>query len=273
MKHIRIISPASAINPDYVSRAKQRLEEWGFYVSIATHALGQHGRFSGTIKERLEDINDAFANPNIDIVLCTRGGYGLQQLVDKIQLPKRPKDQWPLVVGFSDITVLHALMSIHNVPSLHAPMCKALATLPEDAPTLQALKKALIEGPKNDIDVIGGNLSVLYGLQGTPYSINKIIDHCPTPPVLLLEDIDEKHYHIDRMLQNLRLSGVFSRIQSVIIGQFTNCDDDPKMGCTLQETIQQIIAEYNLPNAIHNAPYGHEDTNLPIFFSCNRLRK
>lgn len=273
MKHIRIISPSSAVKPDYVFGAQKRLESWGFRVSIAAHALGQYGRFSGTIDERLQDINEAFADPDIDIILCSRGGYGLQQLVSKIELPQRPKDRWPLVVGFSDITVLHALMSVNNVPSLHAPMCKAIATLPDDAPAIQELYIALTEGPTGATDIVGGNLSVLYGLQGTPYSLSNIIDHCSTPPVLLIEDIDEKHYHIDRMLQSMRLSGVFSRIQGVIVGQFTNCPDDPEMGCSLQETIKQAFSSRNYPIFIQDAPYGHEDINLPIFLSCNRLRK
>lgn len=272
MKHIRIISPASAINPQYVVDAQARLESWGYRVSIGAHALGQHGCFSGTKEERLADINEAFADPDVDIILCSRGGYGLQQIVDKIVLPTRPKEQWPLVVGFSDITVLHALMSINNVPSLHAPMCEPIATMPENSPTLVRLREALAEGVVAETNVIGGNLSVLYGLQGTPYSLNHMIDRCATPPTLLLEDIGEKQYHIDRMLNNLRMSGVFARINGVIIGQFTNCPDDPKMGCSLEETIRSYFVEYGYP-IISDAPYGHEDLNIPIYLSCNRLRK
>lgn len=272
MKHIRIISPASAIREDYVTDAKARLESWGYRVSIGAHALGQHGRFSGTEAERLEDLNAAFADEEVDILLCSRGGYGLQQIVDKIVLPTREKEDWPLVVGFSDITVLHALMSINGVPSLHAPMCKAIATLPEDSPALQGLREALEEGVSSELNVIGGNLSVLYGLQGTPYSLNEMIDRCAEPPALLLEDIDEQHYHIDRMLHNLRMSGVLSRIRGVIVGHFTNCPDDPRMGCSLEETIKSHFAEYGYP-IIFGAPYGHEDLNLPVYLSCNRLRK
>ena len=146
MKHIRIISPAGVIEPNYVTKAKDRLESWGFRVSLGTHVFDQYGRFAGTAEERLEDINAAFADATVDIILCSRGGYGLQQIVDKIVLPTRPKEEWPLVVGFSDVTILHALMSVNGVPSLHASMCKALATLQEDDTALMHLRNALEMG-------------------------------------------------------------------------------------------------------------------------------
>ncbi len=269
MKHIRIVSPAGAIEPNYVTEAKRRLESWGFRVSLGMHVFNQCGRFAGTAEERLEDLNAAFADTTVDVILCSRGGYGLQQIVDKIILPTRPKEEWPLVVGFSDVTVLHALMSVNGVPSLHASMCKALATLSEDDAVLVQMREALVAGKqwKNTLfagkQIIGGNLSVLYGLQGTPYSINMIIDKCETAPVLLIEDICERHYHIDRMLNNLRLSGVLDRVSGVIVGQFTDCEDDPRMGCTIQEMIAQMLAGYGYP-IVWDAPYGHVDGNEPI---------
>ena len=272
MKHIRILSPAGAIDHDYIIRAKNRLKSWGFHVSLSANAFGEHGRFSGTAQERLSDLNDAFADESVDIILCARGGYGLQQIVDKIALPTRPKDQWPLVVGFSDITALHSLMSLHGVPSLHASMCKALATLPDESEALQLLHQALdgdwvMEMPiAKGKKIIGGNLSVLYGLQGTPYSLNAIIDQCEEAPVLLIEDICERHYHVDRMLNNLRMSGVLGRLGGVIIGQFTDCDNDPRMQCTLQDSIREILADYDYP-IIWDAPYGHIDENRPIMLS------
>ena len=272
MKHIRILSPAGAIDHDYIIQAKNRLKSWGFHVSLSANAFGEHGRFSGTAQERLSDLNDAFADESVDIILCARGGYGLQQIVDKIVLPTRPKDQWPLVVGFSDITALHSLMSLHGVPSLHASMCKALATLPDESEALQLLHQALdgdwvMEMPiAKGKKIIGGNLSVLYGLQGTPYSLNAIIDQCEEAPVLLIEYICERHYHVDRMLNNLRMSGVLGRLGGVIIGQFTDCDNDPRMQCTLQDSIREILADYDYP-IIWDAPYGHIDENRPIMLS------
>ena len=280
MKHIRIISPSGVIEADYIKLAQKRLETWGFKVSIGKYAYGACGRFAGTSEERLEDLNAAFADSSVDVILCSRGGYGLQQIVDKIILPKRPKSEWPLVVGFSDITILHALMSLHGVPSLHASMCKALATLPEDAPQLLHLREALERGKESasmeqldlnatDISkfagkkIVGGNLSVLYGLQGTPYSLNAIIDGMSDAPVLLIEDICERHYHVDRMMNNLRLSGVLSRLSGVIVGQFTDCDDDKMMGCSLQDSIRQAFVGCDYP-IVWSMSYGHVDENEPL---------
>lgn len=277
MKHIRIISPSGAIQPEYIDLSKKRLEDWGFRVSVGEHAYGQYGRFAATEAERLADLNAAFADASVDVILCSRGGYGLQQLVDQIILPTRPKSEWPLVVGFSDITILHSLMGLHGVASLHMSMCKALATLPADDVRLPMMREALEKGTAYENEalgvfggkpVIGGNLSVLYGLQGTPYSLNAIIDACDTAPVLLLEDISERHYHVDRMLNNLRLSGVLARLSGVIVGQFTDCDDDVKMGCTLQETLRNTLSGYDYP-VIWDAPYGHVNENEPIFLNVS----
>ena len=148
MRHIRIISPSSAIDAQWINRAKVRLEQWGFDVSVGEHAYGNIGRFSATDEERIIDLNNAFADPMVDIILCSRGGYGLQRIIDKIVLPQRPKSQWPLVVGFSDITALHSLLSLNGIPSLHANMCKDLSLLPDDDITLIAEKEFLMSALK-----------------------------------------------------------------------------------------------------------------------------
>ena len=288
MKHIRILSPASAIDLQWINQAKARLEQWGFRVSVAEHAYGHLGRFSATDEERLSDLNAAFADPAIDIILCSRGGYGLQRILDRIVLPNRPKDQWPLVVGFSDVTALHALLSLHGVPSLHANMCKDISLLPDDDASLLEERKFLTLSPHSLLPfslspfimplshlnrsgeakgpLIGGNLSVLYGLQGTPYGLNNIINQCSEPPILFIEDICERHYHIDRMLHNLRMSGVFERISGLLVGQFTDCADDSSMGCTLMESIRQVVEPYAFP-VLFDYPSGHISSNYPLLLS------
>ena len=268
MKHIHIISPSGSIAPELILQAQSRLESWGFYVTIGQYAMEQYGRFAGTTTQRLADLNEALADPSVDIILCSRGGYGLQQILDRIQLPTRPKAEWPLIVGYSDITELHCLMSLHGVASLHMSMCKDLSVLADDDPTLIAMREALMGNTKRlcegNSKVIGGNLSVLYGLQGTPWDLNHIIDQMEESPILLIEDISESHYHIDRMINNLRLSGVLGRISGIIIGHFTDCKDDERMGCTIEETIRQAVSEYNYPITL--APVGHDYPNLPVKF-------
>ena len=289
MKHIRILSPASAIDLQWINQAKARLEQWGFRVSVAEHAYGHLGRFSATDEERLADLNAAFADPAIDIILCSRGGYGLQRILDRIVLPNRPKEQWPLLVGFSDVTALHALLSLHGVPSLHANMCKDISLLPDDDTSLLEERKLFTLSPHSFLPfslspftmplsplnrsgeakgpLIGGNLSVLYGLQGTPYGLNNIINQCSEPPILFIEDICERHYHIDRMLHNLRMSGVFERISGLLVGQFTDCADDSSMGCTLMESIRQAIEPYAFP-VLFDYPAGHIASNYPLLLSA-----
>lgn len=289
MKHIRILSPASAIDLQWINQAKVRLEQWGFCVSVAAHAYGHLGRFSATDEERLSDLNAAFADPTIDIILCSRGGYGLQRILDRIVLPNRPKEQWPLLVGFSDVTALHALLSLHGVPSLHANMCKDISLLPDNDTSLLEERNLLTLSPHSLLPfplspfpkplsplnrsgeskgpLIGGNLSVLYGLQGTPCGLNNIINQCSEPPILFIEDICERHYHIDRMLHNLRMSGVFERISGLLVGQFTDCADDSSMGCTLMESIRQVVEPYAFP-VLFDYPAGHIASNYPLLLSA-----
>ena len=269
--HIRIISPSGAIDPVFIDRAAARLRSWGHEVSEGTHARGRWGRFAGTDEERLEDIQDAMQDPSVDAVLCSRGGYGLQRIIDRVPNITKP------VIGFSDITALHQLSAISSQQSVHAVMCKHIATLPEDSEPIAALRRVL-EGksveyhiaphPLNrygeaTAPVIGGNLSVLYGLQGTPYSLQQSAISSQAP-ILLIEDIAERHYHIDRMMRNLKMSGVLGHLGGLIVGQFSKCEDDPGMNCTVYETIKEAVAEYDYP-VLFNAPFGHVEHNLPVW--------
>lgn len=265
MKHIRILSPSGAIAPRFILDTQKRLEEWGYRVSIGKHAMEEYGRFAGTIEQRLADLNEALADTDIDIILCSRGGYGLQQIIDKIALPQRPIDEWPLIVGYSDITELHSLMALHGVASLHMGMCRELTTYNLPLTFNHGAIQLDTKGRNGTVTgkVIGGNLSVLYGLQGTTWDLNHIIDTMDSAPILLLEDIDEAHYHIDRMMNNLRLSGVLARISGLVVGYFTNCDEDKRMCCTIADTILQAVREYNYPVML-GAPIGHEQPNRPV---------
>ena len=270
--HIRIISPSGAIDPLYIDQAATRLRAWGFKVSVGAHARDAWGRFAGTDEDRLADLAEAMADPEVDLVLCSRGGYGLQRIIDRVPPVTKP------VLGFSDITALHQAAGLTAQPTLHSIMCKHIATLPEDSEPLLALRRALAgetleyrfpSHPLNrpgDVSapLIGGNLSVLYGLQGTPFSLPCGVKRGGVSPVLLIEDIAERHYHIDRMMRNLRLSGVLANISGLIVGQFSDCEDDPSMHASVYETIKEAVADYDYP-LIFNAPVGHVEQNLPLW--------
>ena len=272
MNHIRIISPSGAIEPAFIDGAAERLRVWGYKVSEGAHARGRWGRFAGTDEDRLADIIEALNDPSVDAILCSRGGYGLQRIIDRVPKINKP------IIGFSDITALHQLSAISSQPSVHGIMCKHIATLPEESEPIQALKR-LLKGeaieyrweshPLNTAGqacapIVGGNLSVLYGLQGTKFGLTQsaIRDQFP---ILLIEDIGERHYHIDRMMRNLRMSGVLAHLSGLIVGQFSDCEDDPLMQQTVYETIKEVVADYNYP-ILFNAPFGHVEHNLPLWF-------
>lgn len=269
MNHIRIISPSGVIDPSYIDGAINRLRAWGYIVSEGAHARDAWGRFAGTDEDRLSDLIAALQDPSVDAILCSRGGYGLQRIIDRIPPITKP------IIGFSDITALHQAAGLAQQPSLHAIMCKHIATLPEESEELQLFRKALAGEPleyrlpnhplnrfgEAYAPIVGGNLSVLYGLQGTPFGLSKFSYQFP---ILLIEDIGERHYHIDRMMRNLRMSGVLAHLSGLIVGRFTDCDEDPLMKQTVYETIKEAVADCDYP-VIFDAPFGHVERNLPLW--------
>lgn len=276
MKHIRIISPSGVIDPSFIEGASARLRAWGYKVSEGVHARDAWGRFAGRDENRLSDLTEALNDASVDFILCSRGGYGLQRIIDRIPAIRKP------VIGFSDITALHLSARLSMQPTLHGIMCKHIASLPEESEPIQALKKLLggegIEyrwaahrlnrAGKVSAPLIGGNLSVLYGLQGTKFGLSSVSpqDGLNQFPILLIEDIGERHYHIDRMMRNLRMSGVLARLSGLIVGQFSDCDDDPLMQQTVYETIKEVVADYDYP-VLFDAPFGHVEHNLPLWLN------
>lgn len=269
---IRLITPSGAVEPEYVARAAEVLTSWGYEPQIANHALTKEGRFAGTTSERMKDLQDAFEDPRVKAVLCTRGGYGIVHLLaemDSSLIRNNPK--W--LIGYSDITALHAMCSYQGVISLHAPMCKHLADSKGlDIPSLDL--RNIFEGrlPEYELPVhplsvygeaegtlIGGNLAVFCGLRGTRLDTTTFVDD----PVLFIEDIGEKPYQIDRMLYNLELGGVFAKLKALIVGQFTDYEEDPLMYDTVLVTIRKITEKYNIP-LIFDFPVGHTDFNRPL---------
>ena len=286
MKHIRIISPSGIIDPIYIDQAAARLRSWGYEISEGTHARDKWGRFAGTDAERVQDIIVALEDPAVDFILCSRGGYGLQRIIDRVPTITKP------IIGFSDITALHNKAAICGAPSLHSIMCKHIATLPEDSEPIVMLKKALAGEPleytipahplnrlgETTAPIIGGNLSVLQGLEGTFYGysfaikqmVNRYLRDIEADefanPILLIEDIGERHYHIDRMMRHLQMEGALINLSGLIVGQFSDCEDDPGMNETVYETIKEAVAQYDYP-VIFNAPFGHVEHNLPLWLS------
>lgn len=280
--NIRIVSPAGSIKQRIVEAGMVTLRSWGHEVTLASHALDGYGRFAGIPEDRAQDIIDALEDPAVDMIWATRGGYGCMQILDLIPVELIRKAQKP-IVGYSDITALHALWYRAGVKSLHAPMMKHLG---EDAThrTTRTLRELIDyyashksfppkhnnlflkawndENPDaqlkaEDLSFVGGNLSVLSGLHGTPY------DYDYKGKILFIEDISESPYKIDRMMQQLKLMGVFTQIKGLVCGHFTGCDEDPLMPVKLWDNIRWIVSPYNIPVRM-GAPIGHELDNYPV---------
>ena len=282
---IKIVSPSGAIDPQYIDRATDVLRGWGYEVSEAAHARGKVGRFAASDEERVADIAEALTDPAVDMILCARGGYGLQRIIDRIPPIHKP------IIGFSDITALHMLAAQTGQATIHAMMCKGISETKGLSPSScvlhpsSFLQQALAQEPlhyelpahplnrlgKTKGTLVGGNLSVLYGLQGTAYGLNERLrmkdERGGSPLILFIEDVGERHYHIDRMMNNLRLSGVLANLSGLIVGQFNDCEDDPSMGCTVYETIRHAVEPYHYP-VVFNFPAGHVEENMPLYLNA-----
>lgn len=267
---VRIVSPSGVIEPSFVEGASKVLSSWGLRVREGSYSREKFGRFAGTEAQRIADLQQALDDPDTKAILCSRGGYGLAQIVDRLDFTTFclcPK--W--LIGFSDVTVLHNAVTNLEFPSVHAIMAKHLTELNADSEAVAGLKNLLFGNlpeytipahPQNRLGkatgkLIGGNLSVIYGLRATPFDLPY------EGNILFVEDIAEKPYHIDRMLQNLRLGGVLQKISGLVVGQFSDCDEDPMMLRSIEEIIGGALNGIDIP-VMFNFPAGHVDDNRPL---------
>ena len=266
---IAIVSPAGIVKPDFVQASVQVLAAEGWRPYISPHALGTHGSFSGSIDNRFEDIKNAFLDTETRAILCSRGGYGAIHLLEKLSaLPLEQDPKW--LIGFSDISALHALMISKGVASLHASMAKHLSRnngadgnsiklfdiLRGKRPQYQFCSHQFNRQGCATGRLMGGNLAVLQALINTPYDIFK------ENIILFIEDIGEPIYKVQRMLYQFKLSGVLQSLKGLIVGQFTNYQPDANFP-DMESMITQLIAPYSYPVAF-NIPIGHVDNNTPI---------
>lgn len=269
---IAIVSPASIIDPALVEKAAATLSLLGYKVKVMPHALGSSGSYSGTVEQRLDDLTTALLDPEVRAILCSRGGYGCVHLLDRLaglDLAADPK--W--LIGFSDISALHALMASRGIVSIHGSMAKALALYPHSAP-FNAMLLDMLDGKRPALTfdshrynrddkasgrLVGGNLAVLQALISTPYDI---FDDA----ILFIEDVAEPIYKVERILCQLRLAGRLNRLKGLIIGQFTLYNADSNF-TDIYDMMVPLTADLNIPVAF-NAPIGHVPGNMPLLHSA-----
>ena len=267
---VAILSPASKIDHSLLKGATNRLESWGLKVKLGKYAKGASGQYAGTQKHRLADLQEAMNDPKVKAILCSRGGYGIIHLIDQLDFTAfRESPKW--IMGFSDVTALHNTIQHHGFVSLHCPMARHLAVESEDDPCSLYLKQIILGtvpeyhvkshklNRKGTVEGIlrGGNLAVMYGLRGTKYDI-------PAPgTILFIEDVNERPHAVERMLYNLKIGGVLEQLAGVIIGQFTEYEEDKSLGKILYNAIADILDDYDYP-VVYDFPVGHVTNNLPL---------
>ena len=267
---IAIVSPASHIKPEYVDGAVQVISQMGYEPVVSVHCKGEHGSYSGTIEERLGDFMEALHNPDVKAILCSRGGYGVVHLLEYLDADDMAANaKW--VIGFSDISALHAAMVNAGVVSVHASMAKHLTQFGVDdeatvalfnilqgkLPTYQTPSHAFNKPGTASGTLTGGNMAVLCGLLDTDFDLLSRGD------ILFIEDVGEEVYKIERMLYNLRLSGVLPMIKGLIVGRFTDYRNPDGNGDSMEQMVKRMVEPYDIPVAF-DFPVGHVDENMPL---------
>lgn len=267
---VGILSTARAIQPEEIETARLTLQQMGLNVVYGATIGATQNQFAGDDDLRLNDLQTMLDNPDIKGILCARGGYGTARLLDKIDwrtFTKKPK--W--ILGYSDITALHNTISRKGIMSLHGIMPVNV----KDEISKRAFREAIgIMMGKNTFAMelpdlapshslttsgilTGGNLSVLYSLRGTKYDIET------EKRLLFIEDLDEYLYHIDRIMVNLKLSGMFETLAGIVVGGMTDMNDNRvPFGQNAKDIIASQVPEY-VP-LFFGAPFGHFANNMPI---------
>ena len=274
---IALVAPARKVAEADIAFAVEYIRQRGFVPIYDERLFLSHNQFAGNDEQRASVLQHYLDADEIDAIMCVRGGYGTVRIIDRLDLDKfMQKPKW--IVGYSDVTVLHAKMQSLGIESLHATMPinfqdnskQALDTL-FDALCGKEIKYDL---PQQTLDilstmqgeVVGGNISVLYSLLGS--GIFPDVEG----KVLFLEDLDEYLYHIDRMMMAFQRAGIFDKIGGLIIGGLTKMHDNAiPFGMTAEEIISEKTKDKNIPT-VFNFPAGHINDNRAIILGrriCN----
>jgi len=260
---VALIAPSGVISrAEDVERALDNVRSFGWIPVLGEHVSSQLGYLAGSDADRLEDTNAAFASDEIDAIWCVRGGYGSMRLLADLDYPALRRRRKP-VIGFSDLTALHS--AIHRkcgLVTFHGPTARAKLT----PFTRDSLRRALVDqtDPCGVVDdarilrpgratgrIIGGNLALITALLGTPFAPNF------EGAILILEDIGEAVYRIDRMLRHLILAGALQQCVAMVAGDFRPPKgENSRDNRTLDDVLTEAAERAGIP-CLAGAPFGH----------------
>jgi len=274
---IGLVAPSSPTSSERVYMAKAYINKMGFHVKLGKSCFETLGYLAGHDDTRAGDLVSMFADREVDGILCLRGGYGVSRILDKIDyntIKENPK----LFIGYSDITALHTVFNqMCDLVTFHGPMAASNMSDEIDQFTIDSFFKTVtsniplgeLKNPVGDKigclvpgetsgEIIGGNLALIAGTLGTPYEIDT------KGKLLLIEEVNEEPYKVDRMLTQLALAGKLSDANGIILGDFRDCiPKEYENSLTLIEVFRNTIAPFNKPT-IHNLKAGHCSQKLTI---------
>ena len=267
---VALISPSYFTSTENVEKTAELLRSWGLEPVIGPNVGKEHlGKYAGTIEERLSDLRWALSDTSIKAIICNRGGYGTIQYLDQIPLSEwRAHPKW--LVGFSDITTLHGLLTRAGVMSIHGAMSSFLAKGGTDE-TSTLLRDLLmgtvpcyevpahpqnIEGRASGI-LVGGNICTFAPNIGSQADATLGRDL-----ILFIEEVGESMHNIDRQFLILAMNGVLNRCKGVVLGEFTDCGSEFTYE-NVEEMLREYLIKYDIP-LLCGFPGGHDDVNFPL---------
>lgn len=264
---IALAAPAGPVDPDAIASGRRALEALGFEIVMRDDLLEREGYLAGSDDRRAAELMDFVRDPEVDAILCARGGYGCHRIIDALDAAVFRKAAKPLV-GYSDITTLLLWQRKQaGLLGIHGPMLEKRGSL--DGESGSALIRALqgtgplpryagesLAGGWGEGRLVGGSLSVCVASLGTPWEIDT------KDAIVVLEDVTELPYRIDRMLQQLRAAGKFDRVVGIALGDFTDCEDERYPEWTCGRLFDEIFSGLGVP-VVTGLPFGHGGENRP----------
>jgi len=266
---VAIVATARKVSFTEMEPAIQLFRAWGLTVVTGNNITAEESQYAGTDEQRTSDMQQMLDDADVMAIFCARGGYGSVRIIDRLDFTKfvaSPK--W--IVGYSDITVFHSHIHRHfGIETLHGPMPINFPANGIATPSIESLRKTLFGEeiqytiPAHPLNrkgtargqMVGGNLSILYSLSATPSDLET------EGKILLIEDVDEYLYHIDRMMMNLKRSCKLNNLAGLIVGGMTKMNDNAiPFGRTAEETISAAVSEYDYP-VCFGFPAGHQEQN------------